>query len=119
MEKLVSLHMAGELPKEGFGKFYLPLDQQVKQLAKALPELEAEIDFLSTTTLSSDYILQSATHLFDSWATMELPEKRQIIEEMISRVSVTADGITFKFAYNPTFLNSQHNGNESMPMRLL
>lgn len=114
MDKLVSLHMIGEIPKEGFGKHYNPLNEQVKQIDSTMPELEAEIDFLNSESLNSDFILNEATSLFESWKHLDQSEKRQIIEELINRITLTDEGITFKFTYLPTSLNPQQNGNTSV-----
>lgn len=59
--------MTDEIPPEGLGKHYSPLNEQVKQIEATLPELEADIDFLSSKSLNSDFILNEATSLFESW----------------------------------------------------
>ncbi len=113
MDKTMQLYLDGEIPKEGFGKYYNPLDQQLKQIEIAVPDIQAEIDFLKIEFLNSDLVIKEAQNLYDRWPTIIPEEKRSIVEDITERITVGKEEILFKFSYNPAyFLNSpdwQHN----------
>jgi hypothetical protein len=45
IEKVYRLYQEGQLAAAGFGKFYKPLEERIKQLEADLPRIQAEIDF--------------------------------------------------------------------------
>lgn len=101
MDKLVQLHMSGEIPKDGFGKYYKPLEQQVQQIESTLPEIQAELDYLRIETLNSDQVARDAKNLYDRWPTLENEEKRNIIEQVTSKIIVSNNEIKITFSYTP------------------
>lgn len=106
MDKLIALHMSGELPKDGFGAYYNPLDVQLKQIENSIPDIQAEIDFLKIEHINSDYIMTEAQNLYDRWPTLPTEGKRQIVEQITDRITIGGDTITFKFSYNPAFFQN-------------
>lgn len=102
MEKLISLHSAGEIPKEGFGKHYNPLFEQVKQIEAHIPELQGEIDFLKIEHMNGGHLLHEAKNLYESWPKFDYEAKRQVIEQVTSSLTVSPDEINIKFSYNPS-----------------
>ncbi|TCV08202.1 hypothetical protein EDC17_10473 [Sphingobacterium alimentarium] len=73
MDELVPLR--SELDKELFGELYQPLVDQVKQLDKSTPELQAEIDLKRIQIASSDYVLKEAKMLYNQWSEMCFRQK--------------------------------------------
>lgn len=63
MDQLLDLYMAGELPKEGFGRRYQPLEDRLQQIEAGLPELQAQVDFLKIQMLSSQEVVSEARDL--------------------------------------------------------
>ena len=57
MDKLVELHLQGQIPSEGFKGYYDPLDTRFKQIALTLSELDGQMDFLKIQLLNGEYIL--------------------------------------------------------------
>jgi site-specific DNA recombinase len=117
MEKLLDLHLSGEIPKEGFGRRYNPLDQKVQQIEHSLPELQAEIDFLKMESLNQDFLLQEAHNLRDRWSTFSFDVKRRTIEEVTKSITIDGDEIEIRFSYTPTLSgnapDSQRNRRDS------
>ncbi len=113
MEKLVSLHVAGEIPKEGFGKHYNPLFDQVKQLEAHILELQSEIDFLKIEHMNGGHLLHEAKNLYERWPKFDYEAKRQVIEQVTISLTVSNDEINIKFSYAPTIFqinpDSQRN----------
>jgi len=102
MDKLVRLHLNGEIPSEGFGNHYNPFFERNKQIENKLPELQAEIDFLKIQFLSSDEILREAKDLYERWESFIPDEKRKIIETLTEKIIVDKNEISFQLQYIPS-----------------
>lgn len=98
MNNLVRLFQIGELPKQGFGRHYQPLEERFDQVNDEIPELQGEIDFLKIQALSNDEVLAEAKDLYSRWPTLELSEKRKIIETITDKIIVGDKEITIKLA---------------------
>jgi site-specific DNA recombinase len=101
MDKLLDLHLAGEIPKEGFGKRYNPLDEQLKQIERSMPVLQAEMDFLKIEALNGDHLFHEAKTLCDHWPNLPLEGKRTIVEQVTSSIVIGAEDIKIRMSYNP------------------
>ena len=102
--KLLDLHLSGEIPKEGFGNRYNPLDERAKQIDIGMPEIQAEIDFLKMEVLNSDFLLHEAKSLYDQWPTLTEEAKRNIVEQITTSIKIDGDEIEIKFSYTPYVL---------------
>ena len=101
MEELIKLHLKGQIPTEGFGKFYNPLDIQLKQIEAAIPKLQAEIDFLKIECLNSNQMQSEAQTLYDRWPKLEYESKRFIVEEITQNILISNEEIRIRFNYTP------------------
>jgi len=86
MDKLVKLYLDDQIPKDGFGLKYKPLDERAKQIENQIPAVQAELDFLNIQFLSSDQILHEAKDLYSRWPALEETEKRRIIQCITDRI---------------------------------
>lgn len=102
IDKLFQLHFDGEIPKEGFGLKYRPLEERLKQIQNQLPELQGEIDFLKIQYLSSDQILNEAKDLYSRWPVLEHQEKRKIIENITEKIIIGTDEVMINLCYLPS-----------------
>lgn len=120
MNRLVRLHLDGEMPGEGFGRHYAPLEERFQQIQKKLPDLQGEIDFLRIQYLSSDQILTETKDLYSRWETLGTEEKRNIIETITEKIIIGKDDISINLAYLPSssemMAKRQHINRDSLRM---
>lgn len=102
MDRLLSLYMDGQLPKEGFGEKYKPMDEQYQQIGSELPRLQSEVAFLRVRFQSSSEVLSEAQTLYGRWAELTMDERRLIAETIVERITIEKDGITFVLNHLPT-----------------
>ena len=101
MDQLLDLYTAGELPKEGFGRRYRPLEEQAKQIADQIPELQGQVDFLKIQFVSRDEILTEARDLYSRWPELDPEEKRRIAESITERIVVGDAEVAVELCYAP------------------
>lgn len=110
MDKLVQLHLKGQIPTNGFKEYYDPLDTQLHQITNSLIEIEAQIDFLKVQQVNGDHILENSASLYDSWPNLDATAKRQIVEELTQSITVGDEEITIKFGYTPALIQNSPKG---------
>ncbi|MBN9483142.1 MAG: hypothetical protein BGO70_01015 [Bacteroidetes bacterium 43-93] len=106
MDKTMQLYLAGQIPKDSFGKYYNPLDEQLKQIVATIPTIQAEVDFMKIEYLNSDTIISEAQSLYDRWNTIDTYGKRTIVEQITECITIFGDEIRIKFSYNPAFFRN-------------
>jgi site-specific DNA recombinase len=110
MNQLVRMCLSKEMPEEGFGRHYKPLEEQLKQIEIRLPELHGEVDFLKIQYLSSDEILAEAKDLHARWPGLTPAEKRNIVETITDKIIIEKDEVTIRLNYLPS-LGAGNGGN--------
>lgn len=117
LDKIMQLYIDGEIPKEGFGRRYNPLDERKKQIDDQIPELHGEIDFLRIQLLSKDEILTETKDLYSKWQDLERESKRTIIETITEKIIINSDEIHIHLNYIPSpsklMAFGQHNHMDS------
>ena len=103
IQRTYDLHQQEKLDADGFSKFYAPLEERRKQVEVEIPPLEAQVDVLKVNNLSAAEIVSQASNLYDQWQTMELLEKRGIIEVITDKIFTGKDEITINLSYSPSF----------------
>ncbi len=102
MSRTHRLYLDGHVTPQGFGDFYKPAEERLNQLNASLPKLQAEVDGLRMTEVSSEEVLAEATALYDRWPSMATDEKRRIAEALIEKIVVGDGEIDITFSYLPT-----------------
>ena len=102
MDKVMQLHLKGEIKQEGFNRHYQPYEERYKQIMNQIPEVQAEIDFLKIQYISGDELVNEAKDLYGRWPNLDSPEKRKIIETITESILVGKDDINIKLSYLPT-----------------
>jgi site-specific DNA recombinase len=103
MDKLFELYLAGEIPKEGFGKRYQPMETRLKQIDDQIPVLQGEVDFLKIRHLSSDEIIHEARNFYTHWPQLDHSEKRQVIETITEKIVIGQGDVTINLYFLPAF----------------
>lgn len=113
MDKMMRLYLDDQLPSEGFGKRYRPLEDRAKQIDDQIPALQGEIDFLKISFLSSDEIISEAQDLYSRWPELADAEKRKIVENVVERLTIGKDEVGIELCYLPSpsevLVDSRHN----------
>ncbi len=102
MDTLVKLHLAGEIPQQGFGRQYQPFEERFQQVEAKIPELQGEVDFLKVQCLSSDQVLAEAKDLYSGWPDLSAEKKRQVVENITDRITVGKDDVAINLCYLPS-----------------
>jgi site-specific DNA recombinase len=101
MDELFDLHHSGEIPTQGFGKRYNPLQERMVQFEDEIPRLQAEVDFLKVNLLSADDVLFEAQDLYDRWPRLEPDDRRRIVEHITDQIVIGKDVVEIDLAYTP------------------
>jgi len=101
MDKIYKLYVSDQISADGFGRTYKPLEERLKALDERLPRLQAELDFLRIQNLSRDEIISEAQDLYSRWADLLPEEKRQIVENVVERITIGKDSVSIDLAYVP------------------
>ena len=104
MDKLILLHLQDQIPTNSFKGYFEPLDTQYQQLLESHMQTAGQLDFLKIQQLNGEHILGNAENLYERWPTLDLPVKRQIVEELTQSIVIDQEDITIKFGYNPIIL---------------
>ena len=102
MKKIYRLYMDDKISADGFGETYGPLEKQLAEINAQLPDLQSDVDFLKIQYLSSDEIISDFQSLYEKWQTLDLEEKRIIVEHTVERISIGTDEINIELGYLPS-----------------
>ncbi|MBS1595780.1 MAG: hypothetical protein JST90_15805, partial [Bacteroidetes bacterium] len=106
MGELVNMRLEGELTKEAFLEHHKPLEERLGQLMEQVPDLEAEVSFMTVQSESSETVLLEAKNLYSQWEAMPLDEKRRIIEAITEKLVIGEEEIRIKLSYAPQSLQN-------------
>jgi len=112
LTEMVDLRLNGEMIKERFSELYLPLEEQMQQIERQLPEIEAEIDFRKIQLLNTETVLLETKDLYTNWAVLPFETKRTIVELITEQIVVQRDTINIKLSYLPTPNLSRNGGKD-------
>lgn len=102
MDIVYRLYAEKQISSEGFGKRNRPLEERAKQIEEEIPRLQAEIDLLKITLLSSDENLNRARDLYGQWPSLSFEDKRRIVENIVERITVGDTEISIELYYLPS-----------------
>lgn len=103
MKQTHQIYLAGKLSVDGFGEFYKPLEERLKQLQTELPKLQAEVDYLKVNDLSAEQVLLEANTLYTRWPSLSVEDKRKIVESIVERIVIgPGDEIEITLSYLPS-----------------
>jgi site-specific DNA recombinase len=102
-DKVYRLFIEDKLTADQFQDRYQPLDKRKKQIEAEMPKAEADLSLLKIDGLSSEYIMEEARDIHSCWPTMNMGERRRIVETLVKRITIGADEIDISLCYLPTF----------------
>jgi len=103
MKQTHQIYLSGKLSVEGFGNFYQPLEERLKQLQNELPKLQAEVDYLKVNDLSAEQVLFEANTLYSRWPSLSVEDKRKIVDGIVEKIVVgPKDEIELTLSYLPS-----------------
>jgi site-specific DNA recombinase len=101
IDRLYELYFAGEIPKEGFGRKYAPLDERLSQINSDIATLQATLDAGRIARLNQDYMISEARTLHTRWPSLSLGQKRDIVQAITDEIVVGPDEIDIRLQYLP------------------
>jgi len=120
MDKTYQLYLKDQIPVEGFGKIFKPLEDRQKELATEFPRLQAEVDAIGMHQLSGEEVVAEASDLHQHWHEYGQEEKRRILESIVVKIILSTDEFEVKWAYLPSseeLTKRQRNLSDSSPRR--
>jgi uncharacterized small protein (DUF1192 family) len=102
MAKTHQLYLDGQIPKEGYTTFYGPLAERLGQLQAELPRIEAELSYLSVTSLSADMVVNEARSLYSKWPELSDELKVRIVQSLVERITIGEGEIEINFSRVPS-----------------
>ena len=112
MDKVYQLYINDKITVDGFGERYKPMETRLSQLQEGIPKLEAQVDFLKVNFLSSDQIFNEAKNLANFWPGMVFANKRQVIENVVEKITLGKSEIHIDLFYLPVADHSDVQSDE-------
>ena len=100
-DKLLDLHLSGDLDKAVFLRRHKPLEEQLFQIEESIPALQAACDVEEITLASSDQIFNDARSVYAQWDSLTKIEKKSIIEVMVEDIIIAQDEISINLNHLP------------------
>ena len=100
-DKLLDLHLSGDLEKAVFLRQYKPVEEQLFQLEESIPALQAACDVEEISIASSDQIFNEARSVYAQWETLQKEEKKSIIDVMVEHIIISDDEIDISLNHLP------------------
>ncbi len=101
MDEVYQLYLGKHLNRDGFGKRYQPLEQRRAQIDEQIPALQAEVDLMKISYLSSEEIVSEARDLYTRWLSLSFAERRSIVETIVERIEIEKDSVSIHLHYIP------------------
>jgi len=110
IDTLFQLHFDGEIPKEGFGLKYQPLDERLKQIEAERLDLQVKIDVGKIAQINREHMLFEARDLHTRWPQLSLEDKRQIVQDITDEIVVGKEEVDIRLQYSPDPSNFGRKG---------
>ncbi|MEK0451122.1 MAG: hypothetical protein RL088_3390 [Verrucomicrobiota bacterium] len=104
MHKTHQLYLEGGASVERFKELNEPLEERLRQLQEERLRVQAEVDVGRADTLSAEAVIEEALKLQETWPTLELEKKRQIVQSLVESITVDVPNkrITLRFTSLPS-----------------
>lgn len=110
MDEVYQLYLAKHISADGFGKRYQPLEDRRAQIDDQIPALQAEVDLMKISYLSSEEIVSEARDLYTRWLSLSFAERRSIVETIVERIDIGKDSVSIHLHYIPAIAGGSADG---------
>lgn len=94
LQSLIDLHHTKQLKTEGFANHYNPIYEQKEQKEAYKNQLLGEIDALKIQSQTTDDVFHEAQDLHSQWHSKTSEEKRRMVEDITSSITIDKEDIT-------------------------
>lgn len=101
IDTLVDLVGDQAIDRRTFTDRFLPLKDRKEKIQEELPRIQAEIDFLETSAISKEYLIDQATTFASMWPVLSYEEKIKLVDELVEEVRIQEDNLHFTLTYTP------------------
>jgi len=97
IEKVISLHVDGQISKEAFSQYHDEPYKQLQNIKNEILKLETEIQSVSMQKDSINVVMDEAINLYNNWDSFDQSQKRRLVEMITERMTIgTDDSIQIK-----------------------
>jgi site-specific DNA recombinase len=115
IDKLYALYQSDAIDAPGFGAKYHPLAERQGQLDDEVPAIEAELDLLKISELSTKEVISAAQDLYTRWPTLPFEERRKVVETITERITISDSEVEISLLYMPPMPPRGAGGNNGTP----
>jgi site-specific DNA recombinase len=101
IDRLYDLYFDGEIPKDGFGEKFRPLDERLNQIEAERLGLQVEIDVGKIGKINSDHTVSEARALHARWPELPLERKRAIVQDITDEIVIGKDEVHIRLEFEP------------------
>jgi site-specific DNA recombinase len=103
IDTLVDLVGDQTIDRSTFTERFLPLKERKENIQEEIPRIQAELDYLETSSISKDYLIEQATTFASMWPVLNYTEKTKLIDELVEKIEIQNDTLHFTLTYTPPF----------------
>ncbi len=101
IDRLYDLYLAGEIPKDGFGLKYRPLEERQRQIDTEVMDLQVQVDVGRITKVNQDHLIGETRALHSRWPSFSHDKKRDIIQTITTEIVVGKEEINIRLEHLP------------------
>lgn len=91
IDKIIGLHVDGQIPKEAFSEYHEPLYKELELVKKEVVSLEMEIKNLEIQQDSVNIVFDDALSLYNNWSLFDRDQKRRLVEMITDKIIIGKD----------------------------
>lgn len=116
IQKLLDLHLQGQIKTEAFNSYHTKPYEQLQQLEQSISELEMDILAFDTQEKTGNNLIFEAKNMYKNWSSLHRDKKRNVIETVTEKIIVGTQDISINLyklipdGLMPSFLESSPNG---------
>ncbi len=88
IDTLFDLLNSQEIPKEGFNKRYMPIQERLNQKEEELAIIQSDVDFMKIQVINNNEAISKSQNVYENWGTYNDEDKRFIIESITNKIIV-------------------------------